>query len=271
MSAPTADAPAGPLAPVEAPPVRPVGFGLLAAASVTTLTGDAAARAGLFGVEWVPPPCRPANRWPANCDGPFPPGGKIIYDREDRAQSDPFGVYYAEECAPVGLSEDLGARARAGLAQGESRPVEQELWDYFDRDGAVTDNGPGRGLADTLGHLEEELGNRSGSLGVIHAPSRVAAHAAAANLLRYDGPVPRTPRGHAWVFGDGYDPARGNAGIADGVRLVATGPVWAWRTDVTVTGPFFDHSVNLYVALAERTYVVGWNCAAVAMATPLSP
>jgi hypothetical protein len=163
---------------------------------------------------------------------------------------------------------DAAARARTGLQQGESRPVEAELWELLDD---ADDFGKARGLADTLGHLEEELGNRTGSLGIIHAPRRVAAHAAQAQLLRYDGPVPRTPGGHAWCFGSGYDPDRGNKGIEDGVRLVATGPVWAWRDDVSVAGPVFDHSINQWVVIAERTYVVGWNCTAVAIATPLAP
>jgi len=257
-----------PLEPVDAPPVRPVGYGLLAAATVTTLTGEAAQRAGLYGLEWDPPPCRPASLWPAGCEGPFPAGGKTFYDRDERVQSDPFVVYYGEECAPVGVSGDEAARARTGLSQGESRPVEQQLWQMLD---VADDFGKARGLADTLGHLEEELGNRTGSLGVIHAPRRVAAHAAQAQLLRYDGPVPRTPAGNAWVFGSGYEADRGNKGIEDGVRLVATGPVWAWRNDVSIVGPVFDHSINRTLVLAERTYIVGWNCAAVAIATPLSP
>ncbi len=265
MTAPTL----APLEPVDAPPVRPVGYGLLAAATVTTLTGQSAQRAGLYGTQWDSPPCRPAQLWPAACEGPFPPGGKTIYDRDEPVQSEPFGVYYGEECAPVGTSDtEAAARARTGLAQGESRPVEQQLWKMLDD---AEDFGKARGLADTLGHLEEELGNRTGSLGIIHAPRRVAAHAAQAGLLRYDGPVPRTPGGHAWVFGSGYDAERGNKGIQDGVRLVAPGPVWAWRTEVSVTGPVFDHSINQLIVLAERTYLVGWNCAAVAIATPLAP
>lgn len=261
-----------PLAPVAAPPVRPAGYGLLAAATVVDLTGVEADRVGMFGVEWDPLPCKPALPWPAPCNGITPPpAGKTIYDRPERVESAPLPLYWAEECAPVGI--DIGepeARVRAGMAQGEGRGIEAALWSYFTTLVIGDDDlGLGRGLIDAVGHLEEELGNRIGALGILHAPRRTAAHAAAAGLVRYDGAVPRTPAGHAWVFGAGYDPAVGNP-PTDGVRIVATGPTTLRRTPVQVIGPVFDQTHNRTVVVAERVYTAAWDCAAVSMTLPLS-
>ncbi len=257
MTAPTA---APPLAPVDPPPARPAGYGLLAAATVrpapTRLLGG--------GVEWQPAPCTPALPYPAPCANTTP-GPKTFYDAEDRRDATPFIVYWGTECGTIG-ADTTDSLVRAGLAQGEGRAVEAEVWTLLD---AATNNGAARGLVDAVGHLEEELANRVGALGLIHAPRRVAAYATHLNLVRWEGAVPRTPGGHAWVFGAGYDPLRGNP-PTDGVRLVATGPTTLWQGAVTTVGPIFDHHTNRFLALAEREYAVGWDCAAVAMTTPLN-
>lgn len=262
MTAPTIAAPA---APVTAPPARPAGYGLLAAA---TVAGPGGPRPNLMaGVEWEPAPCRPALPYPVPCtDDNTPLPARTFYDAEQRNISAPFGVYWGTECGAIG-ADRTDATVRAGLAQGEGRAVEAQVWALLD---SAEDFGAARGLVDALGHLEEELGSRLGALGLIHAPRRVAAHAAAYNLVRYEGAVPRTPGGHAWVFGSGYDPARGNP-PQDGVRLVATGPFMLWRDEVSTIGPLFDSARNRWIGLAERTYVAGWDCAALSMTLPLSP
>lgn len=285
MTAPVL-APALPVVPVTPPPARPALYGLLQAANVVPLTGPAATQAGIYGVDWEPPPCTPALFWPADCaPAAAPAGGKTFNPRPARGSAAPFVVYWGEKCASVGIDlSQAGQRARAGLTQGEGRAVEAALWTLLtgaagspDPDLAAEDLGDARGVVDTLGHIEEELGNRLGVAGYVHAPRRVAAHAAAAQLVRWDGQVPRTPAGNVWVFGGGYDAALSRSGTLppDGVTLIGTGPLTVWRGDIFTptdqAGALFDRTNNDTYALAERVYAVGWDCAAVAFDTPLSP
>lgn len=253
---------AAPQVDQDAPASVPAGYGLLAAANV--LAGDE--RMGMFGVDWEPSPCSPALYWPGACTTGAPPAAKTFHDRPARITTDPFPIYWGEECGTIAF-EDTDARVRAGLAQGESRAVEARIWGELGADSV--DLGVGRGIVDALGHVEEELGDRLGVRGLIHAPIRCAAHAAESGLIRYDGPVMRTPLGHTWVFGGGYDPA-GGAPPPDGAMLVGTGPTTLWRTPVFTQGPILDRSTNRYVAIAERIYMAGWDCAAVRITFPLS-
>lgn len=253
-----------PHAESDGPVARPAGYGLLAAANVlpTPPYGD------MFGVDWEPPPCGAARYWVNPCSDETVPASKTFEDRPARIMTEPFVIYWGEECGSVGGFTDTDARVRAGLSQGESRAVEARLWSGE----LLTDSedlGTGRGIIDALGHLEEELAGRTSSLGIIHAPVRIAPHAANANLIVYDGPVMRTPLGHAWAFGGGYDPLLGSP-PTDGAVMVATGPMTLWRGPVITQGPVLDRSKNRYVAVAERIYSAGWDCASVRMALPLS-
>ncbi len=245
-----------------APTSQPAGYGLLAAAQVLTMP----AKAELFGVDWEPDPVTPAQFWTLPCDG-TPPGPKTFNDRPERKVSDPFPVYWGEECGSVAF-EGTDARVRAGLALGETQPVEERVWQLLFTDPDTIDLDTARGLTDALGHVEEELGRRYSTRGIVHAPARVAAHAFTLQLIRWRGETPLTPRGHVWSFGDGYDPASGSP-PTDGASIVGTPPMVLWRTPEFTIGPVLDRSTNRYVAVAERTYIAGWAGAAVRMAFPL--
>lgn len=255
--------PSAPRIETAAPASQPAGYGLLAAAQVLA----APENAGLFGVDWEPAPVEIAQYWRGACRDDPDPGSKVFYDRPGRRVSDPFPVYWGEECGSVAF-ENTNGRVLTGLAQGEGRPVEARVWQLLFDDPDTVDLEQGRGLSDAVGHIEEELGNRYGVRGIIHAPARVAARAFEDNLVRWRGETPLTPRGHTWAFGDGYDPASGNP-PTDGASLVGTPPVVLWRTPVATLGPVLDRSTNRYVAIAERIYIAGWAGAAVRMALPL--
>lgn len=245
-----------------APASQPAAYGLLAAAQVLAMPP----RADMFGVDWEPDPVTPAKFWTLPCDG-VPPGPKEFYDRPDRKISDPFPVYWGEECGSVAFEGNDG-RVRTGLTLGESKPVEERVWQLLFDDPDTVDLDDARGLVDAVGHVEEELGARYGVRGIIHAPARVAAHAFTLNLVRWRGETPLTPRGHTWAFGDGYSADAGNP-PTDGTSIVGTSPFVLWRTPEFTIGPVLDRSTNRYVAVAERTYIAGWAGAAVRMALPL--
>jgi len=103
----------------------------------------------------------------------------------------------------------------------------------------------------------------------IHAPSGIAAYAGDAHLVEDDrdgnGPFKRTPLGSIWVFGGGYNGAApGEADQTPGVDFIyVTGQVTVWRDPDVQTPPerqTFNRSQNQWMGLAERTYVVGFDC-----------
>jgi hypothetical protein len=254
--------PNAPRVETAAPSSQPAGYGLLAGAQVV----PAPEQMGLFGVDWEPGPVQVAKFWAQACAG-APPATKTFFDRPDRKMTDPFVIYWGEECGSVAF-EGTDARVREGLAQGEARPIEGKVWQALFADADTVDLDTARGLVDAVGHVEEELGARYGVRGLIHAPARVAAHAFTLNLIRWRGETPLSPRGHTWVFGDGYDPASGSP-PTDGSSIVGTAPMVLWRTPVATIGPVLDHHTNRYVAVAERIYLAGWVGAAVRIALPL--
>ncbi|WP_231894735.1 hypothetical protein [Gordonia sp. 852002-51296_SCH5728562-b] len=108
------------------------------------------------------------------------------------------------------------------------------------------------GIVEAVAELEAALG-RTNTIGVIHASPRWAAHAADHNLLQFvGGGAPRTPLGHLWVFGGGYE----DSPMSD--TLVATSPLYGWRDAVAVRDTI-EARYNQYVAIAERSVVIGYE------------
>lgn len=109
---------------------------------------------------------------------------------------------------------------------------------------------PASDIVEAVSTLEALLGE-TGTLGMLHASPRLAARAAQALLIRYNGAALTTPLGHRWVFGGGYDD-----GLA--LKIAATSPTFGWRTEVAVRASVTsDH--RSYGAVAERSVVVGYE------------
>ncbi len=80
-----------------------------------------------------------------------------------------------------------------------------------------------------------------------------AAVAAAKGRIVRSGSGLKSPTGHQWVSGGGYV-----AGLVS--TLVATSPLFGWRTDVKVHDAVkLEH--NLFKAIAERSLVIGYEAA----------
>lgn len=99
---------------------------------------------------------------------------------------------------------------------------------------------------------------KTNTVGFIHASAEWAAVADAAHLIKTSGGGLTSPLGHRWVFGGGYVDGLG-------ATLVGTSPTFGWRTDVEVRDAI-AHLENKFVAVAERSVVVGYE-RAVAAAT----
>ncbi|NKY50182.1 hypothetical protein [Nocardia vermiculata] len=254
-----------PLPPVvfEAPPVTPAGYGLLAAATVTEMSGPARQ---LGGVEV----------YPYNCDDGYgtystelcddDPAVKAAGERGAPLTFDPVVVYAASECRTDQTEAEVLARAAHTRSLHEPLLVESAFAARLLADAGTPTTVPD--LASAIGTLEEFLGEQ-GYNGYIHAARRWAARAADLKATNGTGAVPRTNIGNGWVFGGGYASALGNT-------LVATGPLFVWRypafEQVVTTGSHPQAALNNTVyGLSERIVTVAYECDLMAVTIDATP
>lgn len=191
----------------------------------------------------------------------------------------PFTVYAAFDGSLVGRDwPDVERRARAALALGEQRAVEQGY--YFGAEGnrprlaepsasagglvaTVLNGGAAVDLVRGVGMLEETLADGYAGEGVIHTPRFVVPHLFDREQLMHEGARLVTHLGTRVAAGAGY----GNtspAGVAAGAGqawLYATGAVGIWRGEPFLNPtPFetqaFDPGDNSTALIVERTYTV---------------
>jgi hypothetical protein len=205
----------------------------------------------------------------------------------------PFTPFTRFDCSPVGLP-DAAAMARDALAQSEAWQVERAFWtglvdgkliafphlaandDVFDAQGAelqsaatVVTSGTAVDLATGLGLLEEGLGNCYNGRGVVHVPVRVLPTLDMHGIVRVVGDHLETLKGNLLSVGAGYpgtSPTGANAAAGE-AWIYATGAVFFLRGEVRIlptTPASFDRSTNTIQQIAERTYVLGWDCCHVA-------
>lgn len=201
----------------------------------------------------------------------------------------PFTVYAEFDCAPVG-NADAVERTRDALARVEPWQVERAFWtgvagdqevvwphlaadgDQLDPQGTVlqtnavvvTGSGATLSVTEGLGLLEGALADCYGGIGIIHVPQRALPALDGYGLIRQNGSVLRTLNGNRVAVGAGY-PGTSPSGAAPAAGtswLYATGSVVAYRGDIKTFRPnqSIDRSVNTIMMIAERTYVLAWDC-----------
>lgn len=139
---------------------------------------------------------------------------------------------------------EVSARAAHALDLTEPVSVETTLAARLSSDAGTPASKSG--LLLSVSYLEGELA-KLGLTGYIHAGAQYASLAASLRL-DFGG---RTPLGHKWVYGGGYV-----AGLDD-VLVVTTQPV-GWRSPAVVRDTI-QYDTNQYVAVAERTLVIGYE------------
>ncbi|QLL08853.1 hypothetical protein [Mycobacterium vicinigordonae] len=160
-------------------------------------------------------------------------------------------------CGDLSAAElqDVRDRAARNLARLEQRAVETSVAARLldDAGTALTAND----IVEALGALEAHLA-KTQTLGVIHASAQWASPAISRQVLTADGSGTfRTALGHQVVFGGGYVDTLGST-------LVASSPVFGWRGPVS---PYeaITPTTNQFVALAERSVLVGYESAIAAV------
>lgn len=127
----------------------------------------------------------------------------------------------------------------------------------------------------SLGLLEAALANCYDGVGVIHVPQLAVPTLDAWGLIKTQGAVMKTLNGNKVAVGAGYNGTSPAGAPRDGntIWLYATGNVFCYRSAVRIRAPqgaaAFDRSVNTMKMIAERTYVLGWDCCHFAVQTSL--
>lgn len=187
-------------------------------------------------------------------------GGAQLKEGERPDIADPFQsvtVWAYDDCDPTPLGRDeIRLRAMQNLRLREQVMAETVLAQRLLADAAAVvvarDD-----LRDSLSYLEGQLA-LTGTLGVVHSTPEHAAQEW--GLVVGNGPAFRTPLSHRWVFGGGYVTALGST-------LVATSPLFGWRNDVTLRETF-DSEHDRWIAIAERSMVVGYERLIAAVTIP---
>jgi hypothetical protein len=164
--------------------------------------------------------------------------------------SEPFTsatVWAYDECDPTAASQaEVRTRAAQNLRLMEQTISEVVLSQRMLAD--ATNVQVEINLRDALSYLEGQLAV-TGTLGVVHANPELASQEF--GLVVGNGPRFVTPLGHRWVFGGGYVDTLGNT-------LIATSPLYGWRTDAVIRDTF-DQEHDNYIAIAERSVVIGYE------------
>lgn len=198
----------------------------------------------------------------------------------------PFTVFAEFDCSPVGIG-DAATVAEDALARVEQQQVEAAFWTgtagsqgvvfpHLAADAEVLDAQDivlqqaattvvtGADAVRALGDLEAELASCYAGQGIIHVPRSVLPILAAWHLVvERDGAL-FTTGGNRVVVGGGYTGTGpdGTAPDEGAAWIYATGAVFGYRSAVRVTSPreSIDRAENTMRMIAERTYVLGFEC-----------
>ena len=217
---------------------------------------------------------------------PPEPGAKADnVDQTDRGAT-PFTIFTEFDCAPVGL-RDAETVASDALARIEQQQVEAAFWtgtvggqtvafphlaadaEVFDSQQIVlqptaTTCVTGVDAAHALGALEDCLADCYAGQGVIHIPRIALPTLSAWGLVQARDGALFTTAGNRVVVGGGYTGTGpdGTSPAAGSTWMYATGALFGYSGDERKHSPrdSIDRSANTMRMIAERTYVIGFEC-----------
>jgi hypothetical protein len=238
---------------VEAPPVVPLPYGIFSVAEPRLTTDEH----WKLGVQWQSQACSETNVTTGPC---------IVPQRDPLVEDDycsvskyePFTVYAYNNDDIIGhtLEEHL-ANTVQRLVATEQRSVEEQLWASLVAGASSLTDLTAYSPGVVLGYLEQQLAENYGGQGVIHM-SRLAATYLWEYLAVQGGRLV-TKLGTPVVAGAGYDPL---VSPVDEFEMYASGPVVLYRGDVDTRQNAVNKSVNEVSIIAQRDYVLGWDCVA---------
>jgi hypothetical protein len=224
---------------VAAPVSVPHPFGLFSVVQPLGPEGHA-----LVGVTWESWNCTVPSLTNDECIVGTPQSDKQFNGCPEWLSYKPFTLYVGIQ--RNGQSIDVGGeQAERVLRNGAEYGVESQLWGML---AAAVPPAPAVDPVTALASVEDQLGSGYMGRGIIHM-SRGTAIRLSEKLVR-NGDRMETTTGTPVVVGAGYDgpPA-----------IFATGELAAWN-DTPVIYTAWNKAINDELVLAERTYVVGWDC-----------
>lgn len=228
------------------------------------------------GARWVSGTCEPAGVVGDPCDDDAtnekePAGGPVV------SEAGPVTVYGWFQCGLTGVSDaEAQDRAYAHLTSREEQAVEHALWEGTGGESvSLVGSAPeivrsnGASLAAGLAALEGWLASSYGSRGVIHMDTVTASIGMTLGVIqpRSSGDRAETLLGTPIVVGSGYDGTLGpdgeDAGDDDERWVFATPALLLYRGEsfsmVNDQSTISNLRRNDRNAIAERTFVVGWD------------
>lgn len=264
--------------PVAAPPVVPYRYGLFSVVSPRnaelTPTG-AIEEHWRAGVVWESQACRDGAVTQGACIDPesaFYQSPLIPTSCAPLKTFDPFTVYvYNNDSIPGYTLEQHMQQTIERLTNNEQRLVEESFLQIVnDCAGADPDTSPDLSdfsLEFSLGFLEQFLANNYGGTGVIYM-SRQAATMLWENL-RVEGARLVTTGGTPVVAYGGYQSTTLPPTVLS--DMFATGTPVMYRGDVDVREAAINKAINEVSYIAQRDYVVGFDCVCMAATVRLAP
>src|SRR5690606_3046512 len=266
---------------VPAPVRQPHRHGLFSVASISDVTNPHEQ----LGVQWEPLPCERPGLWVDDC-APLTGGGegesggegeggdveeKTYATQPEPVEADPITVYGSFHCKKVGYTlDEITSRARAHLTAAEQQAVEYALWTgdgantSYLADPTTINLGEATCAAQLLATLYEHTDTAFTGEPVIHVPRPVIPWLAD-HVTRESGRLVTT-QGVPIAAGAGYTEANtgpgGTPAPTGSYWVYVTGPVHIRRGPSETTPPEqgFIPRTNDITALAERQFVVGWDC-----------
>lgn len=242
---------------VTAPPVVPYRFGVFSVAPIVTPADPHA----FVGINWLSVGCGQVSVTGDPCVVDAPAALAVNVPDCVVMNYEPFVVYTYSDMGFIGRGgdgSDAVDAAEAQLLAGEQFGVEDVLWGLIDA--AVTSEVAiaSANFRQGLAVVEQDLAEAYGGQGVIHM-SRFTA--SMLTDLRVEGGRLVSPLGTPIVAGGGYDAALAGS-VPTSVKMFGTGPLVLLGSTVE-SYPALNPATNQQATLAQRQYVVGWDCAAV--------
>ena len=250
-----------PSALVIGPARAPIAFGL--GSVFTWRNGDRFES----GITWDALTCEPAQGRGGPACAPDVPIGlpKVLTAGPEVGEATAFVVWGEYACSPIGGGwNEAQERANAHLAAREEARAERafytgDLGNVPNLSGAngypaPLDEGAFDEAHEALAAVEQGIAREYGSLGTIHVSIR-----AASLLLSKGSLVARGGR----LFTELGTPVVAGAGYPDLGEIVGTGALVGYRSEVfnssSRQGDLLNRATNDLVAIAERSYVVGFD------------
>lgn len=216
------------------------------------------------------------------------PAAKIATGGLDQRGATPFAVYAQVDCSAPGFWDRASDTVGDLITRSEQWQVERAFWTglaagqpvvypHLASDSTVVDDlgitlqtgavevvsGGSLDVVEGIGRLEAEIASCYDGVAVLHVPRVLNTAMIEASIVTREGPRYRTASGNVVVFGAGY-PGTSPAGVTtSGVAWVyATGSMFIYRSSAEIfpIRDSIDRSDNTIHAIAERKYVIGWDC-----------